>query len=76
LFVVLYRRQVAEFAVSAGRIGAERAYALSDVIERLPEITVLLLEHQVEAPEFRAFDIPVEVVRLQIEEIRVGEHSG
>jgi hypothetical protein len=45
----------------------------SDQVDRQPEFVVLLLEHQVQRVEHRAGDVPVVVVRLQVQRVGVGE---
>jgi hypothetical protein len=52
---------------------AERADPLGDRIDRVPELGVLRHEHQVQRVEHRPGDVPVEVVRRQVERVGVGE---
>jgi hypothetical protein len=53
----------------------ERTDALGDEIDRVPRLGVLLHEHLVKRLEHRTFDVPVEVVRLEIDDVRVGEQA-
>ena len=55
---------------------AERADAFGDQVERIPLLGVLAHEHQVQGVELRPGDVPVEVVRHQVERVAVGEQAG
>ena len=70
------RRQTRELAVRAGRGKAEGADALRDEIDGEGELVVLRLEHQMQRLEHRARDIPMEIMRFEIERIGIGQHLG
>ena len=72
----LDRGQLDELLVGAGRRMAERADAFGDQVERVPLLGVLRHEHQVQAVELRAGDVPVEVVRHQVQRVAVGQQRG
>ena len=74
-FHLLDRGQLDELLVGAGRGDAEGADALGDQVERVPLLGVLPHEHQVQGVEHRPFDVPVEVVRHQVEGVAVGEQA-
>jgi hypothetical protein len=63
----------AELRVRAGGRVAERANPLGDRIDRVPELGVLLHEHQVQRVEHRPGHVPVEVMGRQVERVGVGE---
>ena len=63
---LLDRRQLGELGEGSRRRMAERADALGDDVERVPLLGVLPHEHQVQAVELRAGDVPVEVVRQYV----------
>ena len=75
-FDLLDRGQLDELLVGPGRRVAERTDAFGDDVERIPLLGVLAHEHQVQAVEVRTGDVPVEVVRHQVERIAVGEQGG
>jgi hypothetical protein len=72
----LIDRQLDELLVGAGRRMAQRADAFGDQVERVPLLGVLRHEHQVQAVELRPGDVPVEVVRHQVERVAVGQQAG
>ena len=55
--------------------GSQRANALGDLIHRQGELVVVRLEHQVQCLEHRPGDVPVEVVCLQIQRVRIRKDS-
>lgn len=55
---------------------AQRANALGDEVHGQPELVVLLLEHQMQRVEHGSSDVPVEIVRLQIERVSIGQQPG
>ncbi|KAG1522705.1 hypothetical protein G6F50_018668 [Rhizopus delemar] len=55
---------------------AERADAFGDAVQRVPLFRVLRHEHQVQRIEHRPRDVPVEVVRHQVQRVRVGQQLG
>src|SRR5690606_491396 len=69
-------RKLGEFAVRTGSMHAQGADAFGDVIQRRPFFGVLGHEHLVQRVEQRTSDVPVEVVRHQIQGIAVGKHLG
>lgn len=72
----LDRGQLDEFLVGAGGREAQRADALGDDVQRVPLLGVLRHEHVVQAVELRAGDVPVEIVRHQVQRVAVGEQGG
>ena len=52
---------------------AQRADALGDRIDRVPELRVLGHEHRMQRVEHRPGDVPVEIVGLEIERVGVGQ---
>ncbi|MEI2695164.1 MAG: hypothetical protein V9E90_08850 [Saprospiraceae bacterium] len=72
----LDRRQLDELLVGAGGGMAQGADALGDQVERVPLLGVLAHEHQVQGVEHRPGDVPVEVVRHQVERVAVGQQAG
>ncbi len=69
----LDRGELDELLVGAGGGMAQRADAFGDDVERVPLLGVLPHEHQVQGVEHRAGDVPVEIVRHQVERVAVGE---
>ncbi|VXC70474.1 hypothetical protein MASSI9I_90384 [Massilia sp. 9I] len=55
---------------------AQGADALGDLVQRIPLLGVLLLEHHVQGREHRSGDVPVEVVGLQVQHVGVREDGG
>jgi hypothetical protein len=68
-------RELGEFPAGARRGISQRADAFRDQIERVPQLGVLVHEHEVQGVEHRPFHVPVEVVSLEIERVGVGEHA-
>jgi hypothetical protein len=54
----------------------ERREYAAYLVDGQGERRVLLLEHQVQRVEERPGDVPVEVVGLQVERVRVGQQVG
>src|SRR5512134_1920991 len=74
-FGLLDRREAGVGLVRPGRRVPERADALGDQVNRERELVVLRLEHEVQRVEHRPGHVPVEVVRLQVERVGVGEQA-
>jgi hypothetical protein len=55
---------------------AEGADAFGDLVERIPLFGVVAHEHQVQGVEHRPGDVPVKVVRRQVERIAIGQQAG
>ena len=70
----LDRGQLRELGVGARRREPERTDPLRDRIQRGPQLRVLGHEHLVQGVEHRAFDVPVEGMRLEVQRVGVGEH--
>lgn len=64
-----------ELLVGARRGVAQGANAPGDQIERVPQLSVLIHEHQVQRVENRTLDIPVKVVGLLVERVGVGQQA-
>ncbi|MNT62781.1 hypothetical protein D3C72_2005380 [compost metagenome] len=69
-------RQLGILAVSAGRVVAQGADAFGDAVQRGPLFRVLRHEHLVQRVEHGPRDVPVEVVRHQVQRVRVGKQLG
>ncbi|CAM2144637.1 hypothetical protein PT2222_160110 [Paraburkholderia tropica] len=69
------RRELREVLVAARRVHAQRADALGDRVDGQRQFVVLPFEHQVQRIEHRTRDVPVEVVRLQIQRVGVREQA-
>ena len=54
---------------------AQRADTFGDQIDGRREFGVLRLEHQMQRVEHRARHVPVEVVGLQVQRVRIGEQT-
>src|SRR5690606_34962176 len=67
------RGELDELGVGAGGVEAQGADALGDLVERVPLLGVLLLEHDVQGVEHRPGHVPVEVVGLEVERVGVGQ---
>src|SRR5690606_5678212 len=74
-FLFLNARQLRERLVRARSEMAERPDPLRDLVDGGRELRVLLLEHRVKRVEQRPGDVPVIVVGLQIERVRVREEA-
>jgi hypothetical protein len=61
--------------IAAGCLGAQRPDALGDEINGKGQFGVLGFEHQVQGLEHRAGDVPVVVVRLEIQRVSVGQKA-
>jgi hypothetical protein len=61
--------------VGSWRREAERAGAFGDEVHREGELVVLRLEHQVQRLEHRPCYVPVEVVGLELERVRVRKDA-
>ena len=64
-----------ELGVAAGREMPEGADTFSDIVHRRGEFGVMLLEHRVQGLEHRATHVPVEVVRLQVQRVGIGQQT-
>ena len=69
------RGELGELLVGARRGVAQGANAPRDQIERVPQLSVLIHEHQVQRVENRTLDIPVKVVGLLVERVGVGQQA-
>lgn len=67
--------EAGEIAVGAGCGLPQRADALGDEVDGKRELVVLRLEHHVQRLEHRAGDVPVEVGRLEVHGVRLGEKA-
>ena len=67
------RSQADELGIGAGGVEAQRAGALGHLVQRVPLLGVLGLEHVVQRVEHWPGHVPVEVVGLQVQGERVGE---
>ena len=54
---------------------AQRPDSLRDLIHGKRKLVVLLFEHQMERVKHGPFDVPVVVVRLEIERVAIGKHT-
>ena len=72
----LDRGQLGKFGIGARRGEAQRADALGNEVQRRPLFGILLHEHHVQRVEHRPGDVPVEVVRHQVERVAVGQQTG
>ena len=68
------RGQLADRLAAVGGTAAEGADALGDRVQGVPELCVLLHEHQVQRVEHRPGDIPVEAMGFGVEHRAVGQH--
>jgi hypothetical protein len=69
-------RPARELRVRARRRVAQRADALGDRVHRVPQLGVLGHEHRVQRVEHGPGDVPVEVVRRQVQRVGVGQQAG
>ena len=69
------RGELGVLGVRRRRRVPERADALGDRVGRRPQLVVLRLEHEMQRVEHRAGDVPVEVVRLQVDGEGVREQA-
>ena len=69
----LDRGQAGELGEAGGRIEAQRADALGDLVQCVPLFGVLGFEHGVQGVEHRPGHVPVEVVGLQVQGEGVGQ---
>ena len=74
-FLLADAGQARELRIAAGRRFAQRANALGDLVNRRRQFRVLCLEHLVQRIEHRPGHVPVEVVRLQVERVRIGQQA-
>jgi hypothetical protein len=65
-----------KLAVGAGRRMAEGADALGNRVHRVPQFGVLHHEHRVQCVEHLPGDIPMKVVRRQVEGVGVREQAA
>jgi hypothetical protein len=72
---LLDRAQSPEFSVGGGCGKAQRPDSLSNQIYRKRQFVVLSFEHQMERLKHRSGDVPVEVMRLEVERVSIGKQS-
>src|SRR5262245_55694089 len=72
----LHGRELRALDVGAGGRRAEGPDAFRDLVDGERELRVLRLEERVERGEHRAGHVPVEVVRLQVQRVAVGQEPA
>jgi hypothetical protein len=66
---------LAYWGIAARCRQAQRTDPLGHEIHRQRELGVLLLEHEMQRVEHRTGDVPVEVVRLEVERVGVDQNT-
>src|SRR5690606_33131817 len=75
-FVLSNRRQRCELLVRAWRWEPEGSDTFGDEIDCERQLVVVRLEHQVQRLKHGPRHVPVEVVRLEVERVRVSQNAG
>ena len=76
LFGFLDRGQTGQGGTSMGSQNAKGAYALCDDIQGVPQLGVLVHEHQVQRVEHRPGHIPVEAMGFAVQHVGICEQAA